>query len=177
MASKTSVVNRVFGGLLMGTLAAGSAVSCVSSGSRGESGPLRISEVESLGDSSRRASTRLVLSGLGFDVESESGRALSEYERAIQIDPTNPFAYLAIARFYADLFQPGRTLEYVDQAELLLGSEGVLSPGVEAHLAGLRGVAFQATGRFREAERLLGRARRLAPSVWSDARLSPEELR
>ncbi len=170
-------MNRVFGGLLMGTLAAVLAVSCVSRGPRGESGPLRISDVESQGDSSRRASTRLVLSGLDFDVESESGRALSEYERAIQIDPTNPFAYLAVARFYADLFQPGRSLESLDQAELLLESQGLSSPRVEAHLAGLRGLAHLATGRFREAERLLDRARELAPSVWSDARLSPDELR
>lgn len=170
-------MHRVLGGLLMGTLAAVSAVGCVSRGPRGESGPLRISEVERQGDGARRASTRLVLSGLDFDVESESGRALSEYERAIQIDPTNPFAYLAVARFYADLFLPGRSLEYLDQAELLLESQGLRSPRVEAHLAGLRGLAHLATGRFREAETLLGRARKLAPSVWSDARLSPDELR
>ncbi len=123
-------MNRVFGGLLMGTLAAVSAVSCVTQGPRGESGPLRISEVERQGDSSRRASTRLVLSGLDFDLASESGRALSEYERAIQIDPTNPYAYLAVARFYADLFLPGRSLEYLDQAELLLESQGLSSPRV-----------------------------------------------
>ena len=173
-------MNRLFGGLLMGTLAAMSAmlaVSCASRGPGGESRPLRISEVTSQGDSSRRASTRLVLSGLDFDVESKSGRALSEYERAIQIDPTNPFVYLALARFYADLFQPGRSLEYLDQAELLLASQGVSSPRVEAHLTGLRGLALLATGRFRDAERLLGRARKLAPSVWSDARLSADELR
>ena len=170
-------MHRLVECLLVGTLASVSVLGCISQGPRGESGPLRISEVQGLGDSSRRASTRLVLLGLRFDEENEADRAINEYERAVQVDPTNPYAYLAIARFYTDLFQPRRTLESLDQAGLLLMSQDLSSPRVEPHLVGLRGMALLATGRFREASRSLGRARKLAPSVWNDARLSPEELK
>ncbi len=170
-------MHRLVERLLVGALASVSVLGCISQGPLGETGPLRISEVQGLGDGSRRASTRLVLLGLDFDEESEADRALNEYERAIQIDPTNPYAYLAIARFYTDLFQPRRILESLDQAELLLTSQDVSSPRVEPHLVGLRGMALLAAGRFREASRLLGRARKLAPSVWNDARLSPDELK
>ncbi len=170
-------MHRLVERLLVGALASVSVLGCISQGPRGESGPLRISEVQGLGDSSRRASTRLVLLGLRFDEENEADRAINEYERAVQIDPTNPYAYLAIARFYTDLFQPGRTLESLDQAELLLTSQGLRSPRVEPHLLGLRGLALGATGQFHEASRLLRRARKLAPSVWRDARLSPDELK
>jgi tetratricopeptide (TPR) repeat protein len=114
---------------------------------------------------------------LASDQELRPLLALSRYERAIQIDPTNPFAYLALARHFADRLEPTRTLEYLDQAELLLESQGLHSPRVEPHLVGLRGSALQAAGRTAEGAALLVRARDLAPSVWGDARLSPEELR
>jgi tetratricopeptide (TPR) repeat protein len=151
---------------------------CVALGPGGPAGeePLRISEVAGEGDVTRRASTRLVLTGLASDAELKHRLALSQYERAIQIDPTNPFAYLALARHYADRSDPGRTLEYLDQAEILLESQELKSPRVEPHLSGLRGSALLADGRSMEANPLLERAEALAPSVWGDARLSPEEL-
>ena len=146
-------------------------------GGRARDGPLRISEVADEGDVTRRASTGLVLTGLASDAELKPRLALSRYERAIQIDPTNPFAYLALARHYADRSDPGRTLEYLDQAEILLESQDLNSPRVEPHLSGLRGSALLAAGGSTEAIPLLERADALAPSVWGDARLSPEELR
>jgi tetratricopeptide (TPR) repeat protein len=146
-------------------------------GSRARDGPLRISEVADEGDVTRRASTRLVLTGLASDAERKPRLALSQYERAIQIDPTNPFAYLALARHYAARSDPGRTLEYLDQAEILLESQDLNLSRVEPHLSGLRGSALLAAGRSTEAIPLLERAETLAPSVWGDARLSPEELR
>jgi tetratricopeptide (TPR) repeat protein len=139
-------------------------------------GPVRISELTGEGDGTRRASTRLLVEGLTSDRELRPQLALSRYERAIQIDPTNPFAYLALARHFADRFEPARVLEYLDQAELLLESQGAHSPRVEPHLLGLRGAALQAAGRFAEGEPLLARARELAPSVWGDSHLAPEEL-
>ena len=155
------------------------ALGCVVRGPGGPArdGPLRISEVADEGDGTRRASTRLVLTGLESDAEFKPRLARSQYERAIQIDPTNPFAYLALARHYADRSDPGRTLEYLDQAEILLGSQDLNFPRVEPHLSGLRGSALLAAGRSSEANPLLERADTLAPSVWGDARLSPEELR
>jgi tetratricopeptide (TPR) repeat protein len=151
-------------------------VGCAGLGGVG-GGPVRISEFTGEGDGTRRASTRLVVGGLASDQELRPQLALSRYERAIQIDPTNPFAYLALARHFADRLEPTRTLEYLDQAELLLESQGLHSPRVEAHLVGLRGSALEAAGRTAEGAALLDRARDLAPFVWDDARLSPEELR
>jgi tetratricopeptide (TPR) repeat protein len=155
------------------------ALGCVVGGPGGRAGdgPLRISEVADEGDGTRRASTRLVLTGLASDADLTPRLALSQYERAIQIDPTNPYAYLALARHFADRSDPGRTLEYLDQAEILLESQDLNSPRVEAHLSGLRGSALITAGRATEARPLLERADALAPSVWGDAWLSPEELR
>ena len=101
---------------------------------------------------------------------------MSQYERAIQIDPTNPWAYLAIARHHVD-DDPDLALSYLDQTEILLESEPEHSPRVESHLVGLRGAAFVAAGRPREGEMMLLRASDLAPSVWNDGRLSAAELK
>ena len=68
-------------------------------------------------------------------------------------------------------------LEYLEQAELLLGAEDLRSPRVEPHLAGLRGAALRARGEQRAASELLARASELAPSVWDDGQLSAAELR
>ena len=165
--------------LVVAMLGVALALGCVVRGPGGPArdGPLRISEVADEGDGTRRASTRLVLTGLASDAELKPRLALSQYERAIQIDPTNPFAYLALARHYADRSDPGRTLEYLDQAEILLESQDLNFPRVEPHISGLRGSALLVAGRSTEAKPLLERADTLAPSVWGDGRLSPEELR
>lgn len=102
--------------------------------------------------------------------------ATSRYERAIQIDPTNPYAYLALARQLARE-DPDRALEYLDQAEALLDSEGALSPRVDPHLLGIRGTALRARGDLARGDALLAEARALAPEEWGDGRLTPEELR
>jgi tetratricopeptide (TPR) repeat protein len=82
---------------------------------------------------------RLVLQGLDEDGAGRGDRALSSYERAIQIDSTNPYAYLALARHEVEAERWERALEALDQAELLFGAEG--APGLEAHLVVLRGAA------------------------------------
>ncbi len=129
------------------------------------------------GDATRRASTRLVVDGLDSEVEGRPRMALSQYERAIQLDATNPYAYLALARYYADRPDPDRTVSVLDQTTVLLNSQGAQSPRVEPHLVGLRGNALYQAGRFEEAQPLLARAHRLAPAVWADGRLAPGELR
>jgi len=128
--------------------------------------------------------------GLEYAAAGRSDRALIEYERAVQMDASNPIAYLALARHYLELGDPLRALRNLDQAELLLG----LEPGderlrsqsravdgtivrIEPHLDGLRGGALLALGREAEARPLLERARQNAPEVWGDAQLSAEELR
>jgi tetratricopeptide (TPR) repeat protein len=136
---------------------------------------LRISDAALEGDATRRASLRLVLKGLDEDDDGRAATARSSYERAIQIDPTNPYAYLALARHEVDAERWRRALEALDQAELLFASES--APGVEAHIAGLRGAAGLGKGYGDDAELLLDRATRIAPEVWADGRLSADELR
>lgn len=141
----------------------------------GEVTPVRLSEVSREGDPARRASVRLVEQGLAADAGSQTTRAAGHYDRAVQIDPTNPWAYLALARHFATR-DPERALEYLDQAEVLLDTEGALSPRVEPHLLGLRGEALVSSGRDAEGVSLIAEAQSLAPSVWSDGHLSAAEL-
>ena len=137
--------------------------------------PLRFSEIATQGDPARRASLRLCSEGLRSDSEGRAVAAQSRYERAIQIDPTNPWAYLALARHELDTGDGDSALTYLQRAETLLEGEGERSPRVEPHLAGLRGAALRATGRPGETH--LERAAALAPEVWGDWRLDADELR
>jgi tetratricopeptide (TPR) repeat protein len=146
---------------------------CAAPGGAGRG--VRLSDLEGEGDPARRASLRMV--GRGLDQEiGQPQLAVTDYERAIQIDPTNPYAYLALARHYAGR-DPARALEYLDQAEAQLESEDALSPGVQAHLLGLRATALRTHGDLERSEELVERARELAPDVWDDGYLSPDELR
>jgi tetratricopeptide (TPR) repeat protein len=120
---------------------------------------------------------RLVIEGLDAELAGAAPRALGRYERAIQIDPGNPFVYLALARYYVSIADAERALENLDRAQSLLPVDSRLSPRVEPHVLGLRGGALRELGRTTEADRLLARARQLAPSVWGDARLDVRELR
>jgi tetratricopeptide (TPR) repeat protein len=117
------------------------------------------------------------LTGLDEDQALHPARALALYERALQVDPNNPFAYLALARHHADGADPEQALAFLDKADALLADSEVRSPGLEADLLGIRGSALQASGRVRSALPLLEEARRLSPSVWDDARLDARELR
>ncbi|MFV1978141.1 MAG: tetratricopeptide repeat protein [Myxococcota bacterium] len=138
---------------------------------------LRIAEIDHLGDARRQASTRLVVEGLDAEIASTPQRALSRYQRAIQIDPGNPFAYLVLARYYAASADSERALEHLDRAQSLLDPDAALYPWAEPHLRGLRGWALEEAGRSVDAGPLLAEARRLAPSVWGDGRLEASELR
>jgi tetratricopeptide (TPR) repeat protein len=120
---------------------------------------------------------RLVLRGLDEDQALRPAPALASYERALQVDPNNPFAYLALARHHAEGPDPQRALAFLDKAEALLAHSDWRSPGLEANLVGIRGSALYASGRIPSALPLLDRARHLCPTVWSDARLDASELR
>lgn len=138
---------------------------------------LRISELERLGDARRQASTQLAAEGLEAEIASAPQRALSRYRRAIQIDSGNPFVYLALARYYAEIADLEHTLEHLDRTQSLLDPDGALYRSAEPHLRGLRGWALAEAGQSADAEPLLAEARRLAPSVWGDGRLDASELR
>jgi tetratricopeptide (TPR) repeat protein len=163
------------------------AIGCATTGRRVapvRGGALHISEVAGEGDPLRRVSTSLVLQGLDAD---DPQQAISHYERAIKIDATNPYAYLALASFQIQWGDVDRGVQSLNQAELLLESQGLRSPRVEPHLTGLRGRALvrmraqksvaTTSGRAAEGETLLERARALAPDVWGDGWLAAAELR
>jgi hypothetical protein len=166
--------------LALGALAAALA-GCAAGGPRfgvvGPVEPLRLSEIAGDGDAARRASQRLVLQGLTADAQGNARSARTSYERALQVDANNPYAYLALARQSVDDGDGAAALEYLDQAELLLGAEGERSPRVDPHLAGLRGGALRESGNESRARTLLHDAAQSAPSVWDDGRLDADELR
>lgn len=139
--------------------------------------PLRISEVTSEGDPARRASLRMVVTGLDADASDQPERAMGIYEEALRVDPNNPYAYLAIARHHAETNDPAWALSFLDKADALFRAEGGASPRVEPHLVGLRGQALYESGRFDEGLPLLEQARNAAPDVWDDGFLSAAELR
>ena len=130
------------------------------------------------GDDQFRASQRLVLEGLEADEHGDADRARGRYERALQIDASNPWVYLALARHYVEADEPGRALAYVDRAEALLDAqEPGSSPGAKVHCDGLRGAALALEGDMAEAQPLLDSAARSAPDVWGDGELSASELK
>ena len=147
-------------------------------------GALRISEEADEGDAIRRASTRIVLQCLGGG---DAGPVLSHCERAIAVDATNPYAYLALASHEIQWGDVERGRQFLDQALLLLESENLKSPRVDPHLAGLYGrarIRMRSLGRPARADdpvvsdaALLERARRRAPEVWGDGWLTAAELR
>lgn len=139
--------------------------------------PIRVSDAVGLGDPARRASMRLVVQGLDADEAGETERAQGSYERAVQVDATNPYVYLALARHHLDGGDSEHATYLIDQAAALFEAEGMREPRVGVHLIGLRGRAMQLGGQNDEAVLYLERAGVMAPAVWGDAYLSAEELR
>lgn len=137
----------------------------------------RVSEVASSGDDQFRASQRLVMEGLDADERGDAARARSRYERALQIDASNPWVYLALARHYVEAGDAGHALAHLDRAEALLDAQADGSPGARVHCDGLRGAALALEGDRSEARALLDSAARSAPGVWGDGELSASELR
>jgi len=135
--------------------------------------PLRLSQVAGSGDAARRASLRLVLSGLEADGAGRSEQASSLYQRSLQVDPTNPYAWLALARQEVFEGDPDRGLAHLDKAEALLGSD----EGAAAHVAGIRGAGLRAVGQRGLAEPFLREASERAPAQWADGKLDALELR
>jgi len=138
---------------------------------------LHIEDVVGEGDEMRRASVRLVLEGLDADEAGRSERARGLYQRALQVDSGNPYAYLALARQSVARGEPELSLEYVARAEDLFDADGLRTPGVEMHLEGLRGAALSLSDAGDRGADLLERAATRAPEIWGDGHLDADELR
>lgn len=140
--------------------------------------PLRLSEIAREGDPQRQASISLCLSGLAADGAQDWPRAEGLYERAIQLDSTNPFAYLALARHRVERVQARQALDALGRAKSLLPSDDAwLAERVQPHLLGLRARALFLSGKLVQSKPLLDRARELAPVEWGDGQLTAAELR
>ena len=135
--------------------------------------PLHLSQLAGSGDPARRASMRLVIAGLDADQRGRGAEASSSYQRALQVDPNNPWAWLALARQEVFDGDPDRGLAHLDKAQALIGSDERAS----AHLAGIRGAGLVAIGKRPLGEPFLREARELAPGAWSDGKLDAAELR
>ena len=139
--------------------------------------PLTTSAALGQTDSTRDASLRLVIAGLDEDTAGRPGRALASYQRAVRVDPTNPFAYLALARHHLEAGSVDEASAFLDQARSLFESQQRLGPSVDVWGIGLRAGIDRAESRDELADARFETARELAPEIWGDERLSAAELR
>jgi tetratricopeptide (TPR) repeat protein len=139
--------------------------------------PLTTSAALGQTDSTRDASLRLVIAGLDEDTAGRPGRALASYQRAVRVDPTNPFAYLALARHHLEAGSVDEASAFLDQARSLFESQQRLGPSVDVWGIGLRAGIDRAESRDELADARFEMARELAPEIWGDGWLSAAELR
>ncbi len=139
--------------------------------------PLTTSRALGQTDSTRDASLRLVIAGLDDDSAGRPGRALAGYQRAVRVDSTNPFAYLALARHHLEAGSLGEASAFLDQARSLFESQQRLGPSVDVWGIGLRAWIDRAEARDDEADSRFDTARQLSREIWGDERLSAAELR
>ena len=137
---------------------------------------LHLSEIAA-GDAIRRASLQLVIDGLDADARGDGRLARGFYARALQVDSSNPYVYLALACHHAEGGNAPLVLAHLARSEELLDVTELESPRVAVHFDGLRGVALRLEGRIEDSEPLLERAASAAPSVWGDGALGASELR
>lgn len=128
-------------------------------------------------DARRDASLRLVIEGLDAESAGDATRGLAIYQRAVRLDPTNPIAYLALARHHVATGRPEEASAFLDQARVLFESEGELGASVDVWGIGLRAWIDRAEGHDAEANSRFEAARALAPDIWGDELLSADELK
>lgn len=136
-----------------------------------------MSDVVDEGDATRRASQRLLVEGLRADAAGADSAAKGKYERALQLDATNPYVYLVFARFELERRNLPQAAAFLERASSMLGGEQESAggsnssrEGMEVHLLGMRGVIEGGNNRASDD------ARRMSPRVWGDGHLSAEEL-
>ncbi|MFP6655456.1 MAG: tetratricopeptide repeat protein [Myxococcota bacterium] len=139
--------------------------------------PLTVSRALGHLDSTRDASLRLVIAGLDADTAGRPGRALASYQRAVRVDPTNPFAFLALARHHLEGASVDEAGAFLDQARSLFENSRGLGDAFDTFGIGLRAGIARERGRGDEAALNFELARILSPEIWNDEWLSPAELR
>jgi tetratricopeptide (TPR) repeat protein len=168
-----ATLTRPTGRLAAALLGSALALACQTGLARRGGATVHLSHEAGTGDPARRASMRLVLSGLDADEGGRAAEASSLYERSLQVDPTNPYAWLALARQEVFEGDPDRGLADLDKADALLASDDAAA----AHLAGIRAAGLRAVGQPALAEPFMREAQERAPAAWADGKLDAAELR
>jgi tetratricopeptide (TPR) repeat protein len=162
--------------VLVGWLAGCAAIGVPSSFGVSER-PLTVTRALGEGDATRDASLRLVIAGLDDDAAGNPSRALASYQRAVRVDSTNSFAYLALARHHLEHGSAVEASAFLDQARSLFEAERRLGPAVDVWGVGLRAWIDRREGREADAQIRFEQARSLDFEIWMDDFLSAEELR
>jgi tetratricopeptide (TPR) repeat protein len=106
------------------------------------------------------AATHLVEAGRIHMAAGDNGAALEQLERAIAIDPGNPYAYYYLAELHLMHRTYDQAIEFADRAANLSNPR---SPMWASRAYTLQGNAFEAAGRFADARDAYARAVQVAP--------------
>lgn len=106
------------------------------------------------------AATHMVEAGRVHLAGGDSGAALEQFERAIAIDPANPYAYYFLAVLHFDNRTYDQCIAFADRAAALSQAH---QPEWASRAYTLQGNAYEAAGRFADARRAYARALTAAP--------------
>lgn len=106
------------------------------------------------------AATRLADAGRAKLEVGNDAAALDQLERAIAIDPNNPYAYYFLAALHLRAHSYDQAVAFADRAAAL---SAAVSPEWTSRAWCLQGSAYEAAGRFADARQAYLRAVRAAP--------------
>jgi hypothetical protein len=106
------------------------------------------------------AATRLVDTARERIAAGDTGTALDQLERAIALDPTNPYAYCYLAQVHLSHRDYAQAIAFAERAATLSVSR---APQWASRAYTLQGNAFEAIGRFADARAAYGRAVEIVP--------------
>jgi tetratricopeptide (TPR) repeat protein len=107
------------------------------------------------------AATHLVDTGRTQMTAGDYGAALEQFERAIAIDPANPYAYYYLAELHLMNHTYDQAIAFADRAATLSEAR---APAWASRAYTLQGNAFEAAGRFADAREAYTRAIQAAPN-------------
>jgi tetratricopeptide (TPR) repeat protein len=107
------------------------------------------------------AATRLVDASRAQMAGGDYGAALEQLERAIVIDPNNPYAYYYLAELHLMHHTYDQAIAFADRAASLSEAR---APAWASRAYTLQGNAFEAAGRFADARSAYTRAIQAAPN-------------
>ncbi len=103
----------------------------------------------------RVASLRLTEEASGLLARGDTPAALDRLEKAIRIDPANPYAYYLLAQMHLRAERFDQAVAFAEKAEVLFGSS---NPAWQSQTLALKGSAFEHAGRYPEAREAYRRA-------------------